>query len=79
MAMFDSLIYHLHGLQRQRLRMDVIGSDNSAKAREDNRSRRGARVCQEEGQFAPVNIRPNINHPWLPDRIDSGVGQGVRL
>jgi len=78
MGMFDSFNISATGLTAQRLRMDVI-SDNVANATTTRTPEGDGPYVRKRAIFAPVNIRPKYKSPLVPDRIDSGVGQGVRV
>jgi flagellar basal-body rod protein FlgC len=77
MGMFDSFNIASSGLTAQRLRMDVISS-NIANAG-TTRTPEGGPYVRKRVIFAPENIRPNYRSPLVPERIDSGSGQGVRV
>ena len=78
MGMFDSFNISATGLTAQRLRMDVI-SDNVANATTTRTPEGDGPFVRKRAVFAPVNIRPKYKSPLVPDRIDSGIGQGVRV
>jgi flagellar basal-body rod protein FlgC len=77
MGMFDSFNISSSGLTAQRLRMDLI-SNNIANAT-TTRTPEGGAYHRKRAIFAPVNIRPNYKSPLVPDRIQSGMGKGVRV
>jgi flagellar basal-body rod protein FlgC len=77
MGMFDSFNIASSGLTAQRLRMDLI-SNNIANAT-TTRTPDGGAYHRKRAIFAPVNIRPNYKSPLVPDRIQSGMGKGVRV
>lgn len=77
MGMFDGFNIAASGLTAQRLRMDVI-SGNIANAG-TTRTPEGGPYVRKRVIFAPENIRPNYRSPLVPERIDSGAGQGVRV
>ncbi len=78
MGMFDSFNISSTGLTAQRLRMDVI-SDNIANATTTRTPEGDGPFVRKRAIFAPVNIRPKYKSPLVPDRIDSGIGKGVRV
>jgi len=77
MGMFDSFNISSTGLTAQRLRMDLI-SNNIANAN-TTRTPEGGPYVRKRAIFAPVNIRPNYKSPLVPERIDHGMGKGVRV
>ena len=77
MGMFDSFNIAATGLTAQRLRMDLISS-NIANAT-TTRTPEGGPYARQRAIFAPVNVRPAYKSPLVPDRIDSGLGTGVRV
>ena len=77
MGMFDSFNTSATGLTAQRLRMDLI-SNNVANAT-TTRTPEGGAYRRKRAIFAPVNIRPNYKSPLVPNRIESGIGKGVRV
>ncbi len=77
MGMFDSFNVAATGLTSQRLRMDLI-SGNIANAG-TTRTEEGGAFRRKRAIFAPTNIRPNYKSPFVPDRLEHGVGQGVRV
>lgn len=77
MGMFDSFNIGATGLTAQRLRMDLI-SNNIANAT-TTRTPEGGPYIRKRAIFAPVNIRPNYKSPLVPERIDAGLGRGVRV
>jgi len=78
MGMFDSFNIASTGLTAQRLRMDVI-SDNIANATTTRTTADDGPYSRKRTILAPVNIRPNYKSPIVPERIDHGIGQGVRV
>ena len=78
MGMFDSFNIASTGLTAQRLRMDVI-SDNIANATTTRTTTDDGPYARKRTIFAPINIRPDYKSPFVPDRIDHGLGQGVRV
>lgn len=77
MGMFDSFNISSTGLTAQRLRMDLI-SNNIANAN-TTRTPEGGPYVRKRAIFAPVNIRPNYKSPLVPERIEHGMGKGVRV
>ena len=77
MSMFSSFNISSSGLTAQRLRMDLISS-NVANAT-TTRTPEGGPYRRKRAIFAPENIRPNYKSPLVPERIDRGLGQGVRV
>lgn len=77
MGMFDSFNTASTGLTAQRLRMDLI-SNNIANAT-TTRTPDGGPYARKRAIFAPVNVRPNYKSPLVPERIDHGIGRGVRI
>lgn len=77
MGMFDTLNIASTGLTAQRLRMDLI-SNNITNAT-TTRTPEGGAYRRKRAIFAPVNIRPYYKSPLVPERIDHGNGQGVRV
>ena len=78
MGMFDSFNISATGLSAQRLRMDVI-SDNIANATTTRTPSGDGPYVRNRAIFEPMNIRPRYKSPLVPERIDSGVGRGVRV
>jgi flagellar basal-body rod protein FlgC len=77
MGMFDSFNISATGLAAQRLRMDLISS-NIANAT-TTRTLEGGPYRRKRAIFAPVNIRPNYRSALVPERIEPGIGSGVRV
>jgi len=77
MGMFDSFNISATGLATQRLRMDLI-SNNIANAT-TTRTPDGGPYRRKRAIFAPVNIRPGYRSPLVPERIEHGIGKGVRV
>ncbi len=77
MGMFDGMNIAASGLTAQRLRMDII-SNNIANAT-TTRTPEGNAYRRRRAIFAPVNVRPNYRSPLVPERIESGLGRGVRV
>ncbi len=77
MGMFDGFNIASSGLTAQRLRMDLI-SNNIANAT-TTRTPEGGAYRRRLAVFSPINIRPDYRSPLVPGRIQSGLGQGVRV
>ena len=77
MGMFAGFNIAATGLTAQRLRMDVI-SNNIANAT-TTRTPEGGAYRRRRAIFAPMNIRPDYKSPLVPERIESGLGRGVRV
>lgn len=77
MGMFDSFNIASTGLTAQRLRMDLI-SNNIANAT-TTRTPEGGPYRRKRAIFSPVNIRPFYKSPIIPNRIEHGIGKGVRV
>lgn len=77
MGMFDGMNIAATGLTAQRLRMDVI-SNNIANAT-TTRTPEGGAYRRRRVIFAPINVRPNYRSPLVPERIETGLGRGVRV
>lgn len=77
MGMFDSFNISATGLTAQRLRMDLI-SNNIANAT-TTRTPEGGPFQRKRAIFAPINPRPFYKSPLVPERVDHGVGRGVRV
>lgn len=77
MGMFDSFNISSTGLTAQRLRMDLISNniDNAT----TTRTPEGGPYRRKRAIFAPVNIRPEYKSPLVPERIEHGIGRGVRV
>lgn len=78
MGMFDSFNIAATGLTAQRLRMDLI-SGNIANANTTRTPEGDGPYRRKRAIFAPVNVRPFYKSPLVPDRVDHGTGQGVRI
>ncbi len=78
MGMFDSFNIASTGLTAQRLRMDLI-SGNIANAGTTRTPEGDGPYRRKRAIFAPVNVRPFYKSPLVPDRVDHGTGQGVRI
>lgn len=78
MGMFDSFNIASTGLTAQRLRMDLI-SGNIANATTTRTPEGDGPYRRKRAILAPVNVRPFYKSPLVPERIDHGTGQGVRI
>jgi len=78
MGMFDSFNIASTGLTAQRLRMDLISS-NIANAVTTRTPEGDGPYVRKRAIFAPINARPFYKSPFVPDRIEHGSGQGVRV
>ncbi len=78
MGMFDSFNIASTGLTAQRLRMDVI-SDNIANATTTRTTENDGPYARKRAIFAPINNRPDYKSPMVPEGIEHGLGQGVRV
>jgi flagellar basal-body rod protein FlgC len=77
MGMFDDFNIAATGLTAQRLRMDVI-SNNIANAT-TTRTPEGGAYRRRRIVFTPMNIRPDYRSAIVPERIEHGIGRGVRV
>jgi flagellar basal-body rod protein FlgC len=77
MGLFSSLNTAATGLTAQRLRMDVI-SNNIANA-DTTRTTDGRPFRRSRVIFRPKVEQPYWKSPFLPERLDNGVGKGVRV
>lgn len=77
MGMFNSLNIASTGLTSQRLRMDLISSNITNAT--TTRTPEGGPYRRKRAIFAPINIRPFYKSPLVPDRIEHGIGRGVRV
>ena len=78
MGMFDSFNVASSGLTAQRLRMDVISS-NIANAVTTRTPENEGPYRRKRVLLAPINPRPFYKSPLVPERVDHGPGQGVRV
>ena len=77
MGMFSSINTAASGLTAQRLRLDVVSNNiaNADTTRDvDGRPFRRSRVI-----FRPRVSQPYWKSPFLPERLDNGIGRGVRV
>ena len=77
MSMFNSFNIASTGLTAQRLRMDTISS-NIANAT-TTRTPEGGPYVRKRVILAPVNNRPEYKSQFIPERIQHGKLQGVRV
>ena len=75
--MFSSINIAATGLTAQRLRQDVI-ADNIANAN-TTRTTEGGPFRRSRVVLRPRTEAPYWRSPFLPERLDNGVGQGVRV
>jgi flagellar basal-body rod protein FlgC len=77
MGMFSSINTAASGLTAERLRLDVI-SDNIANAN-TTRTADGGPFRRSRVIFEPRVDQPYWRSPFLPEALDNGVGNGVRV
>lgn len=77
MGLYSSLNIAASGLTAQRLRQDVI-ADNIANAT-TTRTTEGGPFRRSRVIVRPRVEQPYWRTPFLPDRLDNGVGRGVRV
>ena len=77
MGMFNSINTAASGLTAQRLRQDVI-ADNIANA-STTRTTEGGPYRRSRVVFRPRVEQPYFKGPFVPRRLDNGVGKGVRV
>jgi flagellar basal-body rod protein FlgC len=77
MGLFSSLNIAASGLTTQRLRQDVI-ADNIANAT-TTRTTEGGPFRRSRVIVRPRVEQPYWRTPFLPDKLDNGVGRGVRV
>lgn len=77
MGLYSSINTSATGLTAQRLRLDVI-SDNLANAT-TTRTAEGGAFQRSRVIFRPRVDQPYWKSPFLPDSLDNGLGQGVRV
>jgi len=77
MGMFNAIDTAASGLTAERLRLDVI-SDNIANAN-TTRTAEGGAFRRSRVVFRPRVDQPYWRSPFLPDALDNGIGQGVRV
>ncbi|WP_024653971.1 flagellar basal body rod protein FlgC [Borrelia persica] len=77
MGLFSSINTASTGLTAQRLRLDVI-ANNIANV-ETTRTAEGGAYRRERIIFSPRVVSPYWKGFFVPDYLDNGVGQGVRV
>ncbi|TVQ26680.1 MAG: flagellar basal body rod protein FlgC [Spirochaetaceae bacterium] len=77
MGLFSTINIAATGLTAQRLRQDVI-ADNIANAN-TTRTTEGGPFRRSRIVFRPRVDQPYWRSQFLPERLDNGVGQGVRV
>ena len=77
MGMFSSISTAASGLSAQRLRLDVV-SNNIANA-DTTRTPEGGPYRRSRVIFKPRVEEPYFKIPFLPKRLDNGIGSGVRV
>ncbi|AHH10461.1 flagellar basal body rod protein FlgC [Borrelia coriaceae] len=77
MGLFSSINTASTGLTAQRLRLDVI-ANNIANV-ETTRTTEGGSYRRQRVIFSPRVIGPYWKGPFVPDYLDNGIGQGVRV
>jgi len=77
MGMFSSISTAASGMTAQRLRLDVV-SNNIANA-DTTRTPEGGPYRRSRVIFRPRVEEPYFKIPFLPKRLDNGIGSGVRV
>ena len=77
MGLFTSINIAASGMTAERLRTDVI-SDNIANA-STTRTAEGGPFQRSRVILRPRVEQPYFRTPFLPDSLDNGIGQGVRV
>lgn len=77
MGLFTSINIAATGMSVERLRTDVI-SDNIANA-STTRTQDGGRFKRSRVVLEPIATETTWRSPFIPDDLDSGVGEGVRI
>ncbi len=77
MGMFTSISTAASGMTAQRLRLDVV-SNNIANA-DTTRTPEGGPYRRSRVIFKPRVEEPYFKIPFLPKRLDNGIGSGVRV
>jgi len=77
MGMFSSINTAASGLSAERLRLDVI-ADNIANAN-TTRTADGGPFRRSRVIFRPRVSQPYWRSPFLPESLDNGIGEGVRV
>ncbi len=77
MGMFTAIGTAASGMSAQRLRLDVI-SNNIANA-DTTRTPKGGPYRRSRVIFKPRVEEPYFKIPFLPKKLDNGIGSGVRV
>ncbi|HUX37997.1 MAG TPA: flagellar basal body rod protein FlgC [Rectinemataceae bacterium] len=77
MGLFTAINIAASGMTAERLRTDVI-SDNIANA-STTRTAEGGPFQRSRVILRPRVEQPYFNMPFLPESLDNGIGQGVRV
>ncbi len=77
MGLFSALATSASGLTAERLKLDVI-ADNIANAN-TTRTTDGGPFRRSRVIYRPRTDEPYWNSPFIPDRLDNGIGKGVRV
>jgi flagellar basal-body rod protein FlgC len=77
MGLFSSMNIAATGLTAQRLRLDVI-ADNLANST-TTRTTDGGPFRRSRVIFRPRVSQPYWRSPFLPEKLDNGIGRGVRV
>lgn len=77
MGLFNSINTAASGLTAERLRLDVI-SNNIANAK-TTRTTEGGPFRRSRVIFRPRVREPYWRSPFLPKKLDNGIGKGVRV
>ena len=77
MGLFTSINIAATGMSVERLRSDVI-SDNIANA-STTRTQDGGKFKRSTVVLQAINEKPQWRNPFVPEDLDQGVGQGVRV
>ncbi len=77
MGLFSSINIAASGLSAQRLRTDVI-SNNIANV-STTRTQEGGPFKRSRVIFASAQKKPTARTPFVPESLDYGVGEGVRV
>jgi len=77
MGLFSTINTASTGLSAERMRLDVI-SDNIANVN-TTRTADGGPFRRSRVVFRPVVDQPYWRSPFLPDKLDNGIGGGVRV
>ena len=77
MGLFTSINTATSGMTAQRMRLDVI-SDNIANA-ETTRTTEGGAFRRSRVVFKPEESQPYWRSPFLPEKLQNGIGKGVEV